>query len=87
MSCSCINILQLTELSAERYLEEWLGQWGIEDALNALKRLDKLTQQEARMATARVLETTRNIDARVRGVGEAEDQMRCLSSPNLILPC
>jgi hypothetical protein len=77
VSCSCTNILQLTELSAERYLTRLIRRRDIEDAL---KRLDKLTHEEARMATAQVLKATRNIDDRVRGVGEAEDQMRCLSS-------
>jgi hypothetical protein len=33
-----------------------------------LKRLDKLTQEEARMATAQVLKVTHAVDDRVRGV-------------------
>ena len=37
---------------------------------DALKRLDKLTQEEARMATAEVLRTAHAIDERVRGVNE-----------------
>jgi hypothetical protein len=74
----------LTELSAERYLTRSIRRRDIEDAL---KRLDKLTHEEARMATAQVLNATRNIDDREKDVGEAEDQMRCLSSPNLIHPC
>ena len=37
---------------------------------DALKRLDKLTQEEARMAAAEVLRTAHAIDERVRGVNE-----------------
>jgi hypothetical protein len=37
---------------------------------DALKRLDKATQEEARMATAEVLRTTRAVDQNVRRVGE-----------------
>ena len=42
-----------------------IGRTEIEDAL---KRLDKLTQEEARMATAQILKTTHTIDDRVAGV-------------------
>ena len=38
---------------------------------NALKRLDKLTQEEARMAVAQNLKATHTIDERVRGVANA----------------
>jgi len=44
-----------------------IGRTDIEDAL---KRLDKLTNEEARMATAQDLKVTRNIDERVRGVDD-----------------
>ena len=37
---------------------------------DALKRLDKLTQEEARMATAEVLRATHTIDERVRAVDD-----------------
>jgi hypothetical protein len=37
---------------------------------DALKRLDKLTQEEARMATAEILRTTHAIDERVRAVDD-----------------
>jgi len=58
----------LIELSAERYLRKLLGRPDIEDAL---KRLDKLTNEEARMATAQVLKSTHNIDDRVRVLSES----------------
>ena len=35
---------------------------------DALKKLDKLTQEEARMAIAENLKATHTVDARVRGV-------------------
>ena len=35
---------------------------------DALKKLDKLTQEEARMASAQNLEITHTVDERVRGV-------------------
>ena len=67
MSCSYRNALRLTELSAERYLTRLIGRSDIEDAL---KRLDKLINEEARMATAQILKATRNIDNNV-------DQVKC----------
>jgi hypothetical protein len=48
-----------------------LGNTDIEDSL---QRLDKLTQEEARMASAESLKVTHNIDYRVRDVaGKMED--------------
>jgi hypothetical protein len=44
-----------------------IGRTDIEDAL---KRLDKLTNEEARMTTTPVLKVTRNIDEWVRGVDD-----------------
>ena len=55
----------LTGLFSEKYLKKLIGRTEIEDAL---KRLDKLTQEEARMATAQVLKVTHTVDERVRGV-------------------
>jgi ribosome recycling factor len=74
VSCSFRNALRLTELSAERCLTRLIGRTDIEDAL---KRLDKLTNDEARMATAQILKATRNIDNNV-------DQVKCSSFLNLI---
>ena len=42
-----------------------MGRTKMEDAL---KKLDKLTQEEARMASAQNLEITHTVDERVRGV-------------------
>ena len=43
-----------------------MGKPDIEDAL---KRLDKLTQEEVRMATAQLLELTHGVDDKVKDVG------------------
>jgi hypothetical protein len=57
----------LTEIFPEKYLKKLVGKTEIEDAL---KRLDKLTQEEGRMATAQVLKVTHSVDDRVRGVAD-----------------
>ena len=43
-----------------------MGKKGIEDAL---KRLDRLTREEARMAAAQILHLTHAVDKKVAGVG------------------
>ena len=57
----------LTEMFSGKYLKKLVGRTDIEDAL---KRLDKLTQEEARMATAQALKITHTVDVRVRGVAD-----------------
>ena len=52
---------------AEKYLKKLFGSKDIEDAL---LRLDKLTQEEARMAAAESLTITRSIDDTVKDVDE-----------------
>ncbi|KAF8459969.1 hypothetical protein DFH94DRAFT_849315, partial [Russula ochroleuca] len=49
----------------KKYLKKLVGRTEIEDAL---KRLDTLTQEEGRMATAQVLKVTHTVDERVMGV-------------------
>ena len=58
---------------------------------DALKRLDTLTHEEARMAIAENLKATHIVGERVRGVANTLDQaandveqVKRLSSPNLI---
>ena len=46
-------------------MEKLLGKNKIEDAL---KRLDKLTQEEVRMATAEVLKVMQRVDNKVTGL-------------------
>jgi hypothetical protein len=55
----------------EKYLKKLTGNTDIEDSL---ERLDKLTQEEARMASAELLKMTYSIDDRVKGVdGKVQD--------------
>jgi hypothetical protein len=46
-------------------MKRLIGRTDMEDAL---KKLDKLTNEEARMAVAQNLKATHNVDERVRGV-------------------
>jgi hypothetical protein len=55
----------LTKECSEKYVKKLVGRTEIEDAL---KRLDKLTQEEARMAAAQNLKVTHTVDDRVKGV-------------------
>ena len=55
----------LTEGRSEKYAKKLFGRTEVEDAL---KRLDKLTQEEARMAAAQNLKVTHTVDERVKGV-------------------
>ena len=50
---------------SEKYMKKLIGSTEMEDAL---KRLDKLTQEESRMAAAEILKVTRAVDKRVEGV-------------------
>ena len=58
---------KLTERLSERYMKKLIGRTEIEDAL---KRLDKLTQEEARMAAAENLKVMHAVDKRVEGVAD-----------------
>ena len=55
--------------SSEKYLKKLIGKTKIEDAL---KRLDRLTNEEVRMVTAQVLEATHIVDDRI---GRVEDKV------------
>jgi hypothetical protein len=52
-------------LRIEKYLKKLIGRKEMEDAL---KRLDKLTQEEARMAAAEILRLTQIVDNKVTTV-------------------
>ena len=67
MSGSCKNLVPLTGMCSEKYLKRLAGWTDMDDAL---KRLDKLTQEEARMAIAQNLKATHTVDDRVAGVGD-----------------
>jgi nucleoside-triphosphatase THEP1 len=62
-----IDIFPKLDLYAERYFKKLLGRKDVEDAL---QRLDKLTQEEARMAAAESLTIARGIDDNVKVVDE-----------------
>jgi hypothetical protein len=57
-----MSMSPLTERCSENFGKKLIGKTDMEDAL---KRLDKLTQEEARMATAEVLRATHAVDERV----------------------
>jgi tetrahydromethanopterin S-methyltransferase subunit G len=57
----------VTEKCPEKYGKRLIGRTDVEDAL---KRLDKLTNEEARMAIAENLRATHAVDERVMGVTE-----------------
>ena len=57
----------LTNSPSEKYLKKLLGKTEIEDAL---KRLDKITQEEVRMATARLLALTDGVDNKVTRIDD-----------------
>jgi hypothetical protein len=63
----------LTEPLSERYLKKLIGNTDNRiDIEDALKRLDRLTEEEAQMAAAQVLKATHTTDdtGRVRGVAD-----------------
>jgi archaellum component FlaC len=51
----------------EKFLKKLIGNTDIEDSL---RRLDKLTQEEAKMASAELLKITHSIEGKVVGVDE-----------------
>ena len=53
---------------SERYIKKPVGKADIEDAL---RRLDKLTQEEVRMAIAKLMKITHGVDDKVKGVSDA----------------
>ena len=57
----------VTKRCSEKYGKKLIGRSDLEDAL---KRLDELTHEEARMATAEVLRMTHAIDERVTRVDD-----------------
>ena len=76
----------LTQRHSEKYGKKLIGRNDLEDAL---KRLDRLTHDEARMATAEILKMTHVIDEGVTGVkgqvAGVEDQLKRSSPPSILL--
>ena len=65
MSKPCTTVSPLAEKCLEKYLKKLVGRTDMEDAL---RRLDSLTTEEARMAIAQNLKATHAVEGRVRGV-------------------
>jgi hypothetical protein len=59
---------QFTEQFSEKFGKKLIGR---NDMEVALKRLDKLTQEEVRMAVAQILKATHTVDKTVKGVANA----------------
>ena len=53
---------------------------------DALKRLDKLTQEEARMATAEILRLGKETKQVVQQIASSVDDMKCSSSTLSLSP-
>ena len=63
--CMPCAIFPTADRDSEKYLKKLIGRRDIEDALN---RLDKLTQEEARMAVAQVLKVSHRVEHGVESV-------------------
>ncbi|KAH8992292.1 hypothetical protein EDB86DRAFT_2830527 [Lactarius hatsudake] len=63
---------EMRQSRAKRYLKKLIGKKEMEDAL---KRLDKLTQEEARMAAAEILKLTHIVDGKVTTVVNGVQQL------------
>jgi archaellum component FlaC len=68
VSLFCEKRFPLTETFSEKYVKKLFGN--TTDIEDALKRLDRLTQEEARMAAAQLLKVANTIDNRVGGIAD-----------------
>ncbi|KAI9434706.1 hypothetical protein H4582DRAFT_764263 [Lactarius indigo] len=66
LSIFAIATKEIRQGRAKKFFKKLVGRRDIEDAL---QKLDRLTQDEARMATAEVLRLTHSVDDKVLGVG------------------
>ena len=62
----------VADKDSEKYLKRLIGRRDLEDAL---MRLDRLTQEEAWMATAQMLKVAHRVEGGVKTVGE---QVKCV---------
>src|ERR1700761_8437810 len=67
-----MNMTMLTELCLERYMKKVIGRTEIEDGL---KRLDKLTQEEALMAATQNLKVTHTVAGTVEAIDNKVDDV------------
>jgi uncharacterized protein YoxC len=65
--CLVYSSFLTDRLSTEKYFKKLTGDRDIEDSL---ERLDKLTQEEVRMASAELLKMTHGVDGKVMGVDD-----------------
>ena len=65
---------RITNRNSEKYLKKLIGRRDIDDALS---RLDRLTQEEARMATAQVLKVTHRVEDGVKRVDDKVTDVDC----------
>ena len=65
-------------LGSEKYLKKLIGNTDIEDSL---QKLDKLTQEGVRMATAEQLRISHSVEGKVVVVDHKLDDTACSSSP------
>jgi hypothetical protein len=63
----------LAQIYSEKYLKKLIGNTNLEDSL---QRLDKLTHEEAWLASAELLKTTHCIEGKVIGVDNAVQHVR-----------
>ncbi|KAI0000832.1 NACHT domain-containing protein [Russula compacta] len=68
LSILAIATKEIKQGRTKKYLKRLIGRTDIEDGL---KRLDKLTEQEARMATAQVLKVMHTVDGKVGVVDDS----------------
>jgi hypothetical protein len=71
----------VTKAFSEKYLKKLMGKNNIE---HALKKLDRLTQEEAQMASVQILQITHAINERVVGVADGVDRIERSWFPNRI---
>ncbi|KAH9040448.1 hypothetical protein EDB85DRAFT_1886960 [Lactarius pseudohatsudake] len=67
LSIFAIATKEIKQGRAKKFLAKLAGRRDIEDAL---QKLDKLTQEEARMAIAEVLRLAHNVDDQVKGISD-----------------
>jgi hypothetical protein len=68
VSISFTNKFLLTKPFSAKYLKKLTGKNDIE---GSLKRLGRLTEEEARMASAQLLKITNTIDSEVKGIADS----------------
>ncbi|KAH9999587.1 hypothetical protein BJV74DRAFT_794486 [Russula compacta] len=78
LSILAIATKEIRQRRPKKYLMKLIGKNDIEDAL---KRLDQLTQEEARMATVEVLKVTHRVDDNVKVLIDGTQNEFIYSSP------